>query len=254
MEFGVRKADAPERGSGVYLRGFAKGETKVRFLQEQDDWIEFWEHRTATGKGYPCTGDKTTCPGCTSEIDKQRKASRRYGTYLLLVEKDKVLPFKIPGSLADRIAARAEKNNGTILNRDYSVMKTGEGLETEYDVDQEDKYEVDTAKRLSEAELTVQQCLQESWKEAWGDTPAIPAQREAPAAEHVPGDENPPTEPKGEQAAPASEESVELTEAKVRAMDRPELRELCDKAGVEWSSTDTAGELADKLIAKFGTE
>lgn len=257
MQFGTRKADST-RGSGIYLRRFGKGETKIRLLEETDDWTEYFEH-FLNKKGFPCTGDRETCPGCTHPDDEVSKAGRKYATYVKLVKTGHVLPFTIPVSLADALERRAEKNGGSVTNRDYAVTKSGSFFDTVYDVDQEDKYDVDLKAEREKCTISIDECFNEAFVEVWGslDAKGQPSDPPAdkPAAEHVPGDPNPPTEPKGEDATAAASEASEevLTEAQVRAMGKNELRDLCDKAGVTWDSTDTESELADKLIAEFGS-
>jgi len=258
MQFGTRKADVPE-GNGNYLRNFRKGETLVRFLTEVDDWTQFHEHFNTNGRSFPCTGDRDTCPGCTSSNEKVSERKRRYGVLLKLVKQDKVVPYRVPMTLGDRMTARSERNGGTILSRDFVVLKSGSGMDTEYDVDQEDKYPVDIKEEIAKAQCTVQEALAAAFEEnAPGqDTGKKPvkAEREperVPLAKDTAKDYgNPPSEPQPQKDAEA-EESVDLTEAQVRDMSKSELRELCAKAGVTFDDEDTRGELADRLIASFG--
>lgn len=252
MRFGQRKADAPERGGGVYLRRFKKGETKLRFLEEPDEWIEFWEHFTPDKRGFPCTQDKETCPGCTSTNEDVARAGRKYAAYVYLPKMDKVLPFAMPVTLADSFERRYERNKdendrNTLTNRDYVVIRTGDGFETKYDVDQEDRYPVDLEALRKQIPYTIEECLEAAYEEVWGrDEEAKPAT--AKGVEHTPGDPNPPTEPTGQGQA----ESEVLTEAKIRQMDKTELRALCDKGGVAWDEADTRSELIERLLEEFG--
>jgi hypothetical protein len=57
-----------------------------------------------------------------------------------------VKALKIPSPLANRLVARADRNGGTLLNRDYTIIRRGNGLDTEYDVESEDKAPIDTSK------------------------------------------------------------------------------------------------------------
>lgn len=252
MQFGKKKKDAPERGSGNYLRRFQKGETKVRFLDEQDEWTEYWEHFTPDRKSFPCTEDKESCPGCTSTNESIAKASRKYATQVLLVKQNQVLPFIVPVTLADRLSVRAEKNGGTIVNRDYAILRSGDGFDTEYDVDQEDKYPVDLGELRKKISIDIQECFNESFNAVWGgDKPATEKPAAKPAKEHTPGDADPPTEPAAEAAAASGDEET-LTEAAVRAMEKPDLRVLCEKAELAWDDDDTKSELIEKLLAYAG--
>ena len=254
LTFGVKQKDAHDREySGNYLRSFKKGETLVRFLDETGEWIRYWEHHTTDGKSFPCTEDRESCPGCTHENEKVRRASKRYGVNLLLVKQGIVLPFKLPVTLYDRLVVRAERNDGTVTNRDYVIIKSGSGLDTEYDVDQEDKYSVDLAE-LHKKAYNIQEILGESYAEVWGD-PDAPKAKDEPKSKGESKEEAkdvPPTEPaaKSESAGEAGE--VEMTEASIRAMGKSELRALCTKVGLEFTEDDTSSELADKLIAAYG--
>jgi hypothetical protein len=254
MQFGVRKADAPEQ-SGNYLRNFQKGETLVRFLAEVDDWQLFHEHFNAQGRSFPCTNDKDTCPGCTSSNEKMRERKRKYAALLWNVKKDVVLPYRIPVSLSDRMSARSERNGGTILSRDFVVLKSGSGMDTEYDVDQEDKYPVDIAEKIKAAKCTIQQAWEDAFAENAPDNALLEGKRKATNAEEMTqtkkDDDLPPSEPQTGSDAGA-EENLDLTEKQVREMSKPALQALCDKAGLVYDSEDTRSELADKLIASFG--
>jgi hypothetical protein len=261
MQFGTRKADAPEQ-SGNYLRNFQKGETLVRFTQEVDDWWLFYEHYNSAGRSFPCTEDRNTCPGCTSHDEKVSDRKRKYASQLLLVKKGVVLPYRLPVTLADRMTVRSERNGGTILNRDYVVLKSGTGFDTEYDVDQEDKYPVDLDELKKKVTIDIQVALQDSFKEnsPEGVSKAPRADRSSIKSEEETGrvktsspgeDDVPPTEPQG-QSDEAAGDDVDLTEAQVRRMDKASLHALCDKAGISYDEEDTRSELADKLIAKFG--
>lgn len=253
MQFGKRKADAPPRGTGNYLRRFPKGETKVRFIDEPDDWIEYWEHFTPDRKGFPCTEERDTCPGCTSSNEAVRKASRKYAANVHLVKTGQVLPHIIPVSLADRFSTRAERNDGTLLTRDYVVIRSGDGFDTEYDVDQEDKYEVDFKALRAKAEIDIQDCFREAFIDVWGDLNKTGSPSDIPD-EHTPGDADPPTEPAGQSASAADQGDVVLGEKQIRAMDKAQLRSVCDTAGLSYDPEDTASELVDKLLAAFGEE
>lgn len=240
MVFGTRKADAPERGNGIYLRRFKKGETRVRFLYETDDWTEYWEHFTPDKKSFPCTEDRTTCPGCTSDNENVAKASRKYATQVLMVKTNQVVPFVIPVSLADALGRRAERNEGKITTRDYAIMRSGDGFDTEYDVDQEAAYPVDLDELRAKISVEIQDCFRESYNAVWG-TDAKPAAQTAETAQPDSADT----------AASAATDTV-LTEAKIRAMERSGLRDLCDQHSLAYDSTDTKSELVEKLLASFG--
>lgn len=253
MEFGTPKKDAPERGAGKYLRRFKPGENRVRFLEDTDDWLEFWEHRIGRN-AFPCTGDKQTCPGCTHEDEKVYKASQRYGTYVYLPQNKAVLPFAVPRTVCDKMEIRAARNDGTITSRDYVIIRTGEGIGTEYDVDNEEKYDLDLKALLKEGreKLTVQECLQESWNEVWGNNGegAATATRIAATEDREKAQNDDPPSDAAAQNDSGTPPDTTLTEAEVRAMEKPALRDLCKRAEVAYDDDDTKTELIEKLFAK----
>lgn len=254
IQFGKKKKDMQDQGSGNYLRNFAKGETLVRFLDEQEEWIGYREHYTLDGKSFPCTEEnKETCPGCTHSNEKVSKSARKYGAEVYLVKTEKVLPFRIPISLSDSLARRAERNEGTLLSRDYVILRSGAGMDTRYDVDQEDKYPVDLSDLRKKVTIEVGTCLSDSFAEVWGaDWSPEVAHATKPRSAKPKKEEDPPSEPatKGD---PGSQGGDDLTEAQVRGMTKPQLALLCDRAGVKYTDDDTRSELADRLIDTFGT-
>lgn len=252
LRFGTqRKHETEVAGSGDYLRSFGKGETKVRFLEEPEEWFSYREHFTPDNKSFPCTRDRETCPGCTSENEKTQRASRKYATNIYLVKNRQVLPFKIPVSLATRLEARAEKNNGTLLNRDYTVMKSGSGLDTEYDVDQEERYELDIDKLRAQGK-DVEEILLASYTEIWGapeDT--VKPKKELPKKAPV-EDEPIPEALKTKAEREAEKDEVEeITEEALRAMSRADLQKVYAKAGIDMDQDLSTKELAEDLIARF---
>ncbi len=250
MQFGKRAADAPDAGaSGNYLRNWKKGENLCRILQEIDDWTQYWEHYKGK-KSFPCTEDRDTCPGCTHEDEEVQKASKKYATYAKLIKQDKVFAMRIPATLHDRFVVRAERNNGTVTNRDYVVIKTGTGFDTEYDVDQEDKYDVNVEVELKRAPCTVQEALQDSYVEVWGKLPdgSAPA---TPAPAVADPEDKPPSKPANQSASAEQQEEV-LTESAIKAMELPQLQELCKRAGLRFVEDDTKDDLVEKLLRTFG--
>lgn len=147
----IREDIKKSSGAGKYLRNIRDGkDCEVRFLQDPEDWFKYREHYGAATKFFPCTQDEA-CPGCTSDDEKLRKSSRRYVSNVIIVrEKDakdegQVVLLKIPLALANRLTAKADRNGGTLLDRNYTLIRTGNGLDTDYDAEAEDKSPVNTA-------------------------------------------------------------------------------------------------------------
>jgi hypothetical protein len=244
MRFGQRSADVSD-SEGKYLRAFKKGDNLVRWLEEINDWTRYYEHRK-NNKGFPCTGDQQTCPGCSSPDEDVQDGRKKYATYVWFVKMNKVLPVKVPSSLRDRMVTRAERNDGTVLNRDFVVIRSGSMLDTEYDVDKDEAYDVDIKAKLKESPFTVQEALEAAYRDVWGSLPDEDApQQDKNAKETVP-----PTEP-ASQRDQGKQEDATLTEADVWEMDVPALRNLCDKAGLRYEKNATKQDLVVKLLREF---
>lgn len=259
MKFGTKKAEIIEPSR--YLRNFKKGETKVRFLQEVSEWTGFREHYIkieGQTRSFPCTGDRERCPGCSSEDPEVQNAPRKYGTYLKLIESDRVLPFRIPARLADRMESRALRNEGTITNRDYTIYREGTGFNTEYDVEQAGAYELNIEALIKDTD-PIEDILANSFTDLWGETEQFEQDKPVkvrPLAERT---EDPWTEKVKEQpeefpSKPRSrkkkgaEEDVEYDEITIRKMTKDELLRLYDVANLEVPPNADTDALAEHLI------
>lgn len=274
----------------ISIWGFRDGTTTVRFLEEIDDWTPYWEHYDQGKKKYfPCPG-REVCPVCT-DPDNDSRASKRYLVNALVQSSDNknvkagyVNLYKIPGSLIEKILRRSDKY-GTLTDRDYEVIRSGSGLNTEYDLETSDRDEVDIAKYLEKG-FDHEEALQEAWK-AYGakvveesqdpedapkpkkrvktaeevedeDKPSIKERVSAKAGksdlEAAAAGEDPPSEPQSQSASADAEDDEDevLSEETVRAMNVAQLRSLHDQVGLTYDSDWNASELADHLIAKLG--
>lgn len=250
ITFGQRKADAPPAASnGNWLRNFQKGETTLRFLEDPEDWIQYKEHYK-NKRSFPCTGDTLACPGCTSDDEEVATRKTKYAANAWNVKAARVEPYRIPVSLANRLETRAERNDGTLGNRDYVIIKTGAGLDTEYDCDPEDKYEAPLAQYRKDA-ADIQVILRESYEEVWGalDSSGSEDDQDEPARKSK-------MKPKAEEELPFKKEAekaqnsvdTEIDEATVRAMTLRELRTLAKDADVDISDAEGKSEIADTII------
>lgn len=266
MRYGT-PADEVTDYSGDYLRSVKGGDTVLRFHEDVTKWLGYWEHFIGKNS-FPCTGDRTTCPGCTHDDEKVRKANRRWAVNALDVDKGVVLPFKMTNTVKKKMETRAGRNDGTILTRDYTIMKDGSGLDTEYDVEQGDKYEVDWslyADQISDLEAI----LSETFRGVWGDDAE---ERYAPRASASETEERPKTQrrrnetvddqidrwerekktSKAKSEEPPAEktkaEDVTITEEALRAMTLLELVELADKTGVNVNGLKSADEIVDAFL------
>ena len=167
LHFGTKAKDIKE-STGDYLRSLpGNKDTKLRFHEEVDDWFGYFEHYLEK-QAFPCTGDRNTCPGCTHPSDSVQKASRRYAANALWVDRNTVYPTKLPSTVKKRCETRSARNKGTITDRDYAIIKTGSGMDTEYDVEQEDRYQVDWSEYADQI-VDVREILAQMFDEVWGE-------------------------------------------------------------------------------------
>ena len=177
MRFGVKKKDAPAASSGgsggSFIKYFRKGETTVRFLEPAtDEWTKYFEHYSASKqRTYPCTGERDTCPGCTSDDKREQQASCRFLVNLLDTETGYVDLWKIPVSIMDDIERYEEKANGDLTAHTYTIIQFQKEGKTRYSIDREERIKSpvsEYADKLKDHE----QALQEAYEEAWGEDPA----------------------------------------------------------------------------------
>jgi hypothetical protein len=275
MQFGVKQGEAPVydpesgTGGGSYIKYFKDNETRLRFLEPVHEWTEIWMHFSQNkSRDYPCTGQRSTCPGCNHENEREAKAQKRYIVNAYSPKSEYVDLWKIPASLIDDFI-RFETNDGSISARDYTVLKYIKEGRTKYSVDKEDKDAAD----LSEHQQHMrdhQEALQEAFREVWGGLPDEPEYTggdlyEAPInksgylqppkpqgvrGQHVTlkqEDDLPPTEPAAQ--SDQGEQEIELSEAQLRAMSADELIALYKRIGMPTPAFSGADDLVDHLIA-----
>lgn len=108
-------------GGGNFLTRVSKDGLTVRFLTEPDQWIEYYEHFDDERKFYPCSDD---CPGCKDN----NRPSKRYLVRALDRNDNKVVGLVLPGTLAKTLTDVMYEKFSTLLDRDYELIRTGEGM------------------------------------------------------------------------------------------------------------------------------
>jgi uncharacterized protein YeaO (DUF488 family) len=168
----VREDVKRASGQGDWMKSLQDGkDLRVRYLQDPEQWKKFREHYSQETKFFPCT-QKKDCPGCSSDSEQLQKSSRRYAAKVLDVKEAKVIALKMPVDLANRVIGKADRNGGTLLTRDYTLIRTGKGLDTTYDVEAEDKSEVDLRRYQVDAEaIDIEKMLVDQYEEAFGKQP-----------------------------------------------------------------------------------
>lgn len=105
----------------------------VRFLTEPDRWFEYFEHfDTTTNKGFICIDGE--CPGCADDM----RQTKRFLANAVDTDKSTVVAVQMPTSLVTILLKRYDRN-GTLLDRNWELSKSGSGLDTEYDAESDGK-------------------------------------------------------------------------------------------------------------------
>jgi len=257
MKFGKSYNSADEAtstggGGGDWMKYFKNDATTFRILQEPGDWVEYWEHFNPGGFPFPCTGDRKTCPGCTSSNEKMQKASKKIAFNVL--EGEWVNVYKVPKTVADKLHSRSERI-GTITDRDYTIYKIQSknrdgSTKTDYDVEGNDKIPVAIAE-LEPKFKDMEKMLADAYEQAWGDdskaaeTKAGNEYDEAQSglkAKLAAAQQREWTEGKKEDipdwavkddTATETDDTNEYDEADLRAMDKSGILAVCDKEGLQ---------------------
>lgn len=168
----LEKSLAQSSGDSTWIRTIpANGEITVRFMEEPIEWFEYYEHWGQSVKSYyACIGKDNDCPGCNSADEQSNRRSKRYLANAIDVEASRVIPLKLPVDLVNRLKTRWERYD-TIIDRDYTLSRTGQGLNTIYDLDPGEREKMDFD-RFAKDKFDYQAKLEEQWTDAWAEAPA----------------------------------------------------------------------------------
>jgi hypothetical protein len=211
-----------------------------------DAWPSEREHYEEGIGAFPCAerfGIK--CVGCSDPSEKVQQRNRKY-YFNAIDSKGKLRVFKIGTNLYKTFKAREQRMGGgekqPLSDRDYIINRMGKGLETTYDPEPGEKYEVDFPKQLHD----IPQILTDRYESATvayngGEPVAAKAKVEdEPAAKAEPK-----AEPKVEKAAepvheetPPSENPEEWgknpTDEQIDEADTGVIKKWLDSMGVEY--------------------
>ena len=233
MRFGKSKEEAAQEPSrpgsgGDFIRYLKDGATTLRILQEQDEWKYYWEHFSPAGFSFPCSGEDD-CPGCTSDNDKMKKASRKIAFNALNSFNgiEYVNVWKVGTTVADKLENRIKRFD-TITDRDYTITRyKSSGDRWDFDVEGSTPTPIDLRK---DEWKDIEAMLQQAWDDAWGNPEIAEANRWA--AESAPQEKGEPARarvtiapsPKQDEEPPFEEKVVQ--EADLRKMDYEVLLKL----------------------------
>ncbi len=273
MRFGQSTAEAeaePARssGDGAYIKYLKKGDNEIQIVDEYNKWVWYWEHYNPGGYPFPCTRDRKTCPGCTSENEKMKSASYRAAFNAYDGQYTNV--WKVPKTVAESLKNRYDRT-GTITDRPYIItqLKNAEGRYT-YDIEGQEKRALDMSE-IGKYTRDPEELLAAAYEQSWGSPDQAQATRDkalqaeasaslqqklaeergrAAVAEQQKKDAEIP-EGAGEQwKAEAKAEEHEYSEAELRKMAPQELRDLCVKEGLPEPPEDlmTSDRIVDWMI------
>jgi len=123
---------------------FKEGEARtVRFLHEPFDrrnpWVEYYEHYVPGAGG----GNGAYVPCIENcRLDGDVRAGKRWYVNVWDRDSKQVRLLKLTGAMVENLIIKFERR-GTILDRDYSITRTGEGTDTKYHIEAEEKERFD---------------------------------------------------------------------------------------------------------------
>lgn len=257
----------------VWIKGFKEGSTRVRFLQVTGKWVTYREHYSEGPGFFPCSEDTATCPGCTDPSEKVQKRSRKYAMNCL-GESGRVDVHKVGSRVYKTMKAREQRlaDTGGILDRDYTIIRSGAGLDTIYDIEPGDRYELDDPGSLELHEIgPLLEALYVEACEAYGidiedqgdDPSPEPVSQEEPAAKpelakatsakKVVTPEKPMTEPEIKEATADPIEAIHKGLVSVTDADTGDLRKFLEIKGIEFPPRTPRGRL-EKLVTDWVNE
>lgn len=177
-----------KKGSGSFIQFIPKeGSLTVRFLQEPEEWVAFTEVYDPTlRRGYPLPEEGM--PG----YDDDLRRSSRYLCNALDVENDKVIPLQLPKTLVNQLVVRYEKYD-TICDRDYELIRDGEGKETTYMASPESPSARKVTKYMNQL-IDLEKALEDAYNNVFGgddteededDQPVVRKKTKRPPAKTV---------------------------------------------------------------------
>jgi hypothetical protein len=118
---------------------FKEGEARtVRFLHEpfgKTKWVEYYEHYVPGGGG----GNGAYVPCIENcRLDGDIRAGKRWYVNVWDRDSKQVRLLKLTGAMIENLIIKYERR-GTIMDRDYSITRTGEGTDTKYHIEAEEK-------------------------------------------------------------------------------------------------------------------
>lgn len=237
--FGQTVADA-NANQEAWIKGFKDGETRIRICQEVPTWIKYLQHFSDEAFYFPCkkTAD---CVGCLypQELDDQGrpKMSAQYA-FNAMDEKGNLNIYRL-GTKAFKILQSRYQRIGTVMDRDYVIVRSGKGFDTTYVPEPGERFDATIPEQL----IDIQNALALKYEEARAATMAA-KEKEALEAQEAANNASVP-EVKVQEAAPlktvtdedrkAAEKAIEdsLGGSQFDDMGTPEIKQFLTDRKVE---------------------
>lgn len=231
------KQSLAKGGGGQWIKYIPKnGSMTVRFIEEPENWINYVEHYDQVlRRSFPCNGE-TGCPGCQGDARK----SSRYLANAVDVDSDRVIPLQMPKDLANRLVVRYERN-GTLIDRDFELSRSGDGLDTVYDLDAAaaDRKKIDKYQPLD-----LMKVLTDAYNEVFGG-----GEDEDPVAPTKPATPKPIARSKAAQKVQVDDEPDVDDSGNDAPVEKPALKAAKDKAKKKKGGPPDPTFKADKVEA-----
>lgn len=261
--FGTTASDyQPDENAGeIWIRRFKDASTQIRICPAAgenkegkkvfgtDAWITAREHYDDGVGSFPCTEDDT-CVGCKDPSPKVTKRNRTYyinaldSTGTLRVFKMGSTLYKTFQGREQRMLANDPKNLQPLSDRDYIINRMGAGLNTTYDPESGDKYEVDFPTELYDVQAIITERYEMAERAYAGEEPAATqTAKKAEASEDKPKRglriatrNEEPSEPNDNELAEPPKLPSNPTPEQIEDAETPQIKEWLDRMEVEYPS------------------
>lgn len=142
-----RTASAGGGRSGRSAQIFIKPDSslKFRFLTEPTAWMEYQEHYDEAQKKFVPAIDND--PLDNHPVERTRQTSRRWLANILNVEDGRVHILKLNNDQVNKLLTRFQRY-GTIMDRNYEIIREGGGRDSKYDMDNDDPQQMDLSRHM----------------------------------------------------------------------------------------------------------
>jgi hypothetical protein len=228
----------------TFIPDESKGTLKVRFLTEPEEWVGYREiYDPIKRKSWPVPPDDTM-PGTPEE---DTRVSKRFLANAVEIDSDRVIAVKLPATLVEQLIIRYDRFS-TILDRDYILGRSGQGVDTTYYCDPEPPTRMKTDKYNL---LDLNGVLTTTYEGVWGVTnnsaPATAAK--GPRRPKTPIGITPAVDDDEESPVEDLDELAQLADDEDSAEAAATLTSLADDMGVDPEQFDTWIEVVEAIKA-----